>query len=304
VATMKINRKPKISIIPSAADSKNAGEFDEIAESLGLTKGTRPRRWLLRIGAMLQHMREHGNLKQEKMAQTAGVTQAYLSRLENGVIPKRGPTVEVLLRCAEAADCNIEIAIRSRKNNELLGSVSSKDLDDSVYPHTQFASAPSGQTEGATADPDVINLILEHSHVGGARTRVASHRRTYMNDFAEPAKKIEQAWETLASILEAYKAHVTSLRGTRHHAVQVKTVDLGPRSGRAATDLVEALEVVWPFRISGLTRLSGHEVRRTNTVKVGAGDLLVIEGADSSASTGTVRVFEATELLKSVESEA
>ncbi len=291
MATMKINRKPKISIIPSAADSKNAGEFDEIAESLGLTKGTRPRRWLLRIGALLQDMREHANLKQAKMAQTAGVTQAYLSRLENGVIPKRGPTVEVLLRCAEAAGCSIEIAVRSRKDNQLLGSVSSKDLD----------APPSSQ---AAAGPDVINVILEHSQVGGAPTRVASHQRSHMDDFAEPAKKIEQARETLASMLKAYRAQVTGLRGSGHQAVQVKTVDLGPRSGRAATDLVEALAVVWPLRIRDLTSLSGHEVRRSNTVKVGAGDLLVIEGASSSAGTGTVRVFEGAELIKSTESEA
>jgi transcriptional regulator with XRE-family HTH domain len=304
MATMKINRKPKISIIPSAADSRNAGELDEIADLLGLTKTNRPRRWLLRIGAMLQHMREHSNLKQEKMAQTAGVTQAYLSRLENGVIPKRGPTVEMLLRCAEAADCNIEIAVRSRKDNQLLGYVSSKDLDDSAYPHVHVASPPASETEGAAAGSDVINIVLEHSQVGGAKTRVASRMRTYMHDFAEPAKKIEQARETLASMLEAYQAQVTNLRGTQHHTLQVKTVDLGPRSGRAATDLVEALEVVWPLRVRGLTRLSGHDVRRTNTVKVGAGDLLVIEGADSSANTGTVRVLEAAELIKGTESEA
>jgi transcriptional regulator with XRE-family HTH domain len=304
MATMKINRKPKISIIPSAADRANADEFDNIADSLGLIKETRPRRWLLKIGALLQHIRGHADLKQEEMAKIAGVTQAYLSRLENGLIPKRGPTVEVLLRCAEAAGCDIEIAVRSRKDNQLLGSVSSKDLDHSVDSCAQSVSFASVHIRGEAATSEVINVILESPHGGGTPLGVASHALGFMQDFAEPAKKIEQARETLASMMKAYHAHVKSRRNTRGHVVQLKTIDLGPRMGRAATDLVEALEVVWPFRIRGLSSLSAHEVHGANTVNVCAGDVLVIGGADPSASTGRVRVIEAVDLIKSNESEA
>jgi DNA-binding XRE family transcriptional regulator len=105
---------------PSEAERTNARLFDDVAQSLGLTgRESRARRWIFRIGTLLREARTHIDKGQEEIAERASVTQPYLSRLENGLLPKRGPTIDVLLRCAEAAECNIEIAFRSKRDGHL-----------------------------------------------------------------------------------------------------------------------------------------------------------------------------------------
>ena len=121
----------KLKRIPSPEESaQNAAALDEVARSLGFTESeARPRRWTMRIGALLQQVRSRLGLRQDETAKTAGITQSYLSRLENGMIQKRGPTIDVLLRWAEAANADIEFAVRSKRDGRLLGRISSKDLD-------------------------------------------------------------------------------------------------------------------------------------------------------------------------------
>jgi transcriptional regulator with XRE-family HTH domain len=117
-------------IPPREESAQNAAALDEVARSLGFTEAeARPRRWTMRIGALLQQVRSRLGLRQDETAKTAGITQSYLSRLENGLIQKRGPTIDVLLRWAEAANADIEFAVRSKKDGRLLGRISSKDLD-------------------------------------------------------------------------------------------------------------------------------------------------------------------------------
>lgn len=117
---------------PSDKERANVAAFDKVAQSLGLTaKESRGRRWISRIGSLLRQARTHQKMGQETVAAKAEVTQPYLSRLENGLLPKRGPTIDVLLRCAEASGCEVDIAIRSKKDGRLLGHVSSGDLDRS-----------------------------------------------------------------------------------------------------------------------------------------------------------------------------
>lgn len=133
---------------PSAAERANVAIFDEVAQSLGLTAAeARPRRWISRIGTLLRLARAHKNVGQRAAAESAQVTQPYLSRLESGLLPTRGPTIDVLLRCIEAADCNIEIAIRSKKDGELLGHVSSADLDRDSRDALPVSEELHGETE-------------------------------------------------------------------------------------------------------------------------------------------------------------
>ena len=132
--------KHSVELPSDAPESKPAGRrrFDRAAQELGFTdKEARPRRWIGRIGALLRQMRDYSTLKQDVVAKAAHVTQPYLSRLENGLVLKRGPTIDVLLRCAEAAQCDIEISVRSKNDRRLLDSVSSADLD-----HRVIATSP------------------------------------------------------------------------------------------------------------------------------------------------------------------
>ena len=298
MATLKINRKPKVSVIPTETDRANVAEFDQVAKSLGLiSRDIRPRRWLLRIGALLHKMRGSSDLKQEQLAKIAGVTQAYLSRLENGLIPKRGPTVEVLLRCADAAQCDLEIAVRSRKDGELLGMVSSRDLEESLPLHSDSeGTAVAAKVEAE----EVVKVILEPQDTE-LRSKKAASAASAEPDYV---RIIEQARASLEILLKKYNASVSS-RSTGRGVVELKSLDLGPASGQAATDLVQALEVVWPYRRKrGLTTVTGHGVQRTKTVKVGAGHLVIIGGADPGAAIDSVGISGTGEGAKSAESES
>lgn len=281
MATTKITRKPRISHVTSPAGLAKSGEFDRVAQSLALSVDEiRPRSWLLRIGALLHKTRTHKHLKQEEMAQTAGVTQAYLSRLERGLIPKRGPTVDVLLRCAEAAGCDIEIAVRSRKDHTLIGTVSSADLVST--------ESPASYTAPKANPAEIVEVIFEPrpTKASGRKDLTASAKE---DDFSHAFKAIEQAQASLAGLLRKYET-IASGR-LRSGIAPPKSEDLGLASGKVTTDLVHALEAVWPYRRQrGLVAIGGHRIPGAHTVRAAAGDLVIIAGAGPAAATGSVRV--------------
>src|ERR1700745_2910595 len=94
---------------PPKAHRELAAQVDSLAKELGLSEGPRLRskHWIMRIGALLRE----ASAEQE-------IVQPYLRRLENGLPESakviRGPTADVLLRCADALKCDIEIALRSK----------------------------------------------------------------------------------------------------------------------------------------------------------------------------------------------
>jgi transcriptional regulator with XRE-family HTH domain len=118
----------------SEEELADAAGFDEAVNSLpGILEELRPRRLISRIGRLLRAARDHNDLGQAEISKLAHVTQPYLSRLENGLLPKRGPTVEVLLRCIEAAGCELEISVRSKKDGALIGHLTSADLNSADW---------------------------------------------------------------------------------------------------------------------------------------------------------------------------
>jgi transcriptional regulator with XRE-family HTH domain len=156
------NRMPVDVVKKPELKLEKAKSFDDVASALpGMAEEIRPRRWISRIGRLLRMARDHNDLGQALISQKAHVTQPYLSRLENGLLPKRGPTVEVLLRCLEAADCDVEIAVRSKKDGKLIGRLDSSDLQ---YAHW------SPEESANTDDHHPPYMILatqrpEHGHV-------------------------------------------------------------------------------------------------------------------------------------------
>jgi transcriptional regulator with XRE-family HTH domain len=282
MATTKTTRKPRISHATSAAGLAKNGEFDRVAQSLAVgVDQIRPRSWLLRIGALLHKTRTHKHLKQEEMAQTAGVTQAYLSRLERGLIPKRGPTVDVLLRCAEAAGCDIEIAVRSRKDHTLIGTVSSADLV-SVGSQASYTAPKANPAE-------IVEVIFEPQPTTARGHQDPTAGSTKEVDFTHAFKAIEQAQASLTGLLRKYETIVSG--GFRSGITPSKSVDLGLASGEVTTDLVHALEAVWPYRRQRRLMVRGNKgVPGAHTVRAAAGDLVIIAGAGPAAAAGSVRV--------------
>jgi transcriptional regulator with XRE-family HTH domain len=299
MTALKVNRKPKIVASESAAPLAEAGEFDAVAQSLGLTaEEIRPRTWLLRIGALLHQMRTHKRLKQEQMAQTAGVTQAYLSRLENGLIPKRGPTVEVLLRCAEAAGCDIEIAVRSRKDHTVIGTVSSADLDELNSPDLWVSAGPELRANPA----EVVKVIFEPQPKEGGTQEGEVLEAPEKFEFSQVIKAIEQAQASLTRLLSKYETRPSSPREVTIEPF--RSEDLGVVSGEVTSDLVHALEVVWPYRRKArLRNFPRHAVLGSQTVRAAVGDLVIIAGSAPGAPAGSVRISGLESAIQSAESD-
>ena len=100
-------------------ERKNADTLREVAAALGLGgRDLARQRLIVRVGSMLNSMRRRFGLTQDEMATRSGLTQAYLSRLENGLLPVRGPTLDVLVRCASAVGCDLELSFKSRRTGD------------------------------------------------------------------------------------------------------------------------------------------------------------------------------------------
>jgi transcriptional regulator with XRE-family HTH domain len=173
---MPTHTEPKAATDTPELKLEKAKAFDELASALpGMAEEIRPRRWISRIGRLLRMARDHTDLGQAEISARAHVTQPYLSRLENGLLPKRGPTVEVLLRCIEAADCAIEISVRSKKDGKVIGRLDSTDLgnahwspeqsalsEDHHFPHMILATRRPGH--GHLHHEDKVDVVFDPRH--------------------------------------------------------------------------------------------------------------------------------------------
>ena len=123
-------KKSKKSLL-TPDERKNADILKEVAAGLGLgAQDLTRQRMIVRVGSMLSSMRQRIGLTQGEMADRSGLTQPYVSRLENGLLPVRGPTLDVLVRCASAAGCDLELSFRSRRTGDRVGVAGSQDLPE------------------------------------------------------------------------------------------------------------------------------------------------------------------------------
>jgi transcriptional regulator with XRE-family HTH domain len=253
--------KAKLKRIPSAAQRANVAEFDELVDSLGLNEAEqRPRRWTMRIGALLQRVRTHAQLKQTQMSKKAGLTQSYLSRLENGLIPKRGPTIDVLLRWAEAADSTIEVVVRSKREGRILGMVSSQDLDD-VPDATDLPDAPL---------KDEVKVVFSTEAKARPRNSQGEASRTAA---INPLAALEQVQKSLARLLETHGTDDSLAIGMADEQGH------GPL-GQVMGDMARALKATLPGRLEGGKVLLGRPRFPNKVVEVTGKDFVILqEGA-------------------------
>jgi transcriptional regulator with XRE-family HTH domain len=72
----------------------------------------RKRDWFFgRIADQVVEQRLARDLSQQELAELCNTTQSAIARLESGGRP---PKIDTLLRIAEALDCELEVALRSR----------------------------------------------------------------------------------------------------------------------------------------------------------------------------------------------
>lgn len=63
------------------------------------------------------------------MAQLTGMHQPYISLLESGLLPQRGPSIHALTRYVQSANCDLELVARSRETGNVVATLSSADID-------------------------------------------------------------------------------------------------------------------------------------------------------------------------------
>jgi UDP-N-acetylglucosamine 1-carboxyvinyltransferase len=105
-------------------------EFNQAFSQLGIDPAEiRRSDWIGRIGDLLRQARVHRQLTQGDVASAADLNQSYLSRLENAALATKGPTVDTLLRIADAIDCDVVIALSDRQSHRPIGIVRSARLE-------------------------------------------------------------------------------------------------------------------------------------------------------------------------------
>ena len=85
--------------------------------------------WFIRVGQFLRGLRKSRDLGQAEMAQLTGMHQPYISLLENGLLPQRGPSIHALTRYVQSANCDLELVARSRETGHVVATLSSADID-------------------------------------------------------------------------------------------------------------------------------------------------------------------------------
>lgn len=101
-------------------------DFDLAFEQLDIDpEESRRSDWIGRIGDLLRKARIHRRLTQADVAKEADLNQSYLSRLENAALATKGPTVDTLLRIADAIDCDVVFALSDRQSHRPIGIVRS-----------------------------------------------------------------------------------------------------------------------------------------------------------------------------------
>jgi transcriptional regulator with XRE-family HTH domain len=85
--------------------------------------------WFIRVGQFLRGLRNSRDLGQTEMAQLTGMHQPYISLLENGLLPQRGPSIHVLTRYVQSVNCDLELVARNRQTGDVVAMLSTADLD-------------------------------------------------------------------------------------------------------------------------------------------------------------------------------
>lgn len=79
-------------------------------------------RWIAQVGSAFRLARSKRAVGQDDVSQAAGITQGYLSNVENGKLV-RGPTLDVLYRYANALECDCEFTLRDPATQKVIATV-------------------------------------------------------------------------------------------------------------------------------------------------------------------------------------
>ena len=110
----------------------------------------------MNLGSLLRHHRKSKGLTLKAVAQKTGVSEGFLSQVENNV---KSPSVETLINICSALEVNVGDVINQASNHKRLFVVRKEEWDEVDLPHTGFATirfAP--PTERSVLDSAILFL--------------------------------------------------------------------------------------------------------------------------------------------------
>lgn len=91
----------------------------------------------MNLGSLLRHHRKSKGLTLRTVAQKTGVSEGFLSQVENNV---KSPSVETLINICSALEVNVGDVINQASNHKRLFVVRKEEWDEVDLPHTGFAT--------------------------------------------------------------------------------------------------------------------------------------------------------------------
>ena len=91
----------------------------------------------MNLGTLLRHHRNNNNLTLKAVAEKAGVSEGFLSQVENNV---KSPSVGSLMKICEAMGVNPGEVLDQLQNQEDLFLIRQSEWDEVELPHTGFAT--------------------------------------------------------------------------------------------------------------------------------------------------------------------
>ena len=91
----------------------------------------------MNMGSLLRHYRKEKKLTLRTVAEQAGVSEGFLSQVENDV---KSPSVDTLMSICRAIEVNAGELLDRAQNRERLVLIKKSDWDDVEFSHTGFAT--------------------------------------------------------------------------------------------------------------------------------------------------------------------
>jgi transcriptional regulator with XRE-family HTH domain len=109
------------------------------------------------LGSLLRRYRKEKKLTLKAVAEKAGVSEGFMSQVENNV---KSPSLDTLMRICEAMHLDIGDLLNQFKNQEKLMVISKSEWEEMDLPHTGFATRRFWPPENRTVIDSAI-LFLE-----------------------------------------------------------------------------------------------------------------------------------------------
>ena len=111
------------------------------------------------LGSLLRTYRKQKKLTLKSVAERAGVSEGFMSQVENSV---KSPSVDTLMHICDALEVNVGDLLNQLKSKERLFTLSKAEWDDVEVPHTGFVTRRFCSPEDRSVI-DTAVLFLEKS---------------------------------------------------------------------------------------------------------------------------------------------